>query len=616
MTSASFKTQSHLRTLLVLLCAAVFVLPLSRAALAQAPEGNAHPQTRMLSQVGTVNPFGEPPTTSVNVDVKWEFAQKVNLAPLRNLSVSHNSRVKILDTLARETVGDITGRKDYIDFRPRKDGAGGEKLKYDPLFTFLDMVIDPTYYAMRPLIVVDYLPLRDAFLDQIYKDKDMASILDTQEKRSSYRRIGRLPPLLIARYYNEAVKLDTNEAFHKALGEVHEGVMLYSLGAQNFLMVPPDTFEKPWKHLSALTAGSPIRKAVDELGDGWRKGDANAVNQAISVIAAGLPAIQPDIYPTTKRAMEAAYNASNPFEWGFWLYAFALVSLLLAFATGRPWIKGLGITFLAAAAGMHFFGFATRCYIAERFAIQNQFESMTGVSLFAAIVGLSLAIFKRQLIFGAAVAAVGFLVLITATKTGIPGYSIGREAAILNTSNLLKYHVTIVLLSYGLISLGFIISLFYLSYHYLGRSRTATSMAVAGGDSMQGDPASDDSEFDSAAAASIGADPAKGGRARILHDLDAALMTVLQLAFWALGVGILLGAWWADHSWGRWWAFDPKELWALVTWLVYLAVVHLRFAQIKNKALVTAWLSVLGFIVMLWCYFGVNLLLPGLHAYA
>lgn len=93
-------------------------------------------------------------------------------------------------------------------------------------------------------------------------------------------------------------------------------------------------------------------------------------------------------------------------------------------------------------------------------------------------------------------------------------------------------------------------------------------------------------------------------------------MTVLQLAFWTLGVGILLGAWWADHSWGRWWAFDPKETWALVTWIVYLIVIHLRFTGVKNKPLITAWMSVVGFIVMIWTYFGVNLLLPGLHAYA
>jgi ABC-type transport system involved in cytochrome c biogenesis permease subunit len=105
-------------------------------------------------------------------------------------------------------------------------------------------------------------------------------------------------------------------------------------------------------------------------------------------------------------------------------------------------------------------------------------------------------------------------------------------------------------------------------------------------------------------------------RAKLLQDLDTAQMIVLQLAFWTLGVGILLGAWWADHSWGRWWAFDPKETWALLTWIIYLIVIHVRIASPAKKGLTTAWLSVVGFIVMLWTYFGVNLLLPGLHAYA
>lgn len=123
--------------------------------------------------------------------------------------------------------------------------------------------------------------------------------------------------------------------------------------------------------------------------------------------------------------------------------------------------------------------------------------------------------------------------------------------------------------------------------------------------------------FEALSAGALGLDDEHlTGAARVLSDLDKAQMIILQLAFWTLGVGILLGAWWADHSWGRWWAFDPKELWALVTWIVYLVVIHLRFTGVRNKGLMTAWMSVLGFVVMLWTYFGVNLLLPGLHAYA
>jgi cytochrome c-type biogenesis protein CcsB len=320
-----------------------------------------------------------------------------------------------------------------------------------------------------------------------------------------------------------------------------------------------------------------------------------------------LPTINSGLYPTSSRSLELAYNKTNAFEWGYWVYFFSLLALVLAFGTGRRWLIVTGNALLIAALALHAFGFVARCLIAERFAIQNQFESMTGLSLFAAVVGLAIMIARRQWLFGAAAAACGFLVLITATETAIPGKDIGREAAILNTSVLLKYHVTTVLTSYGLITLGFVCSLFYLATHYgakmFGRQQTpALAVAAVGGGAIGGS----DSDPEPTTAPTL---------ARTLGDLDTAQMIILQLAFWTLGVGILLGAWWADHSWGRWWAFDPKETWALITWIVYLIVIHVRFGA-KNKALVTAWLSVAGFIVMLWTYFGVNLLLPGLHAYA
>ena len=117
------------------------------------------------------------------------------------------------------------------------------------------------------------------------------------------------------------------------------------------------------------------------------------------------------------------------------------------------------------------------------------------------------------------------------------------------------------------------------------------------------------------ASAGLGEMDKSQGPQKLLHDLDKAHVVILQLAFWLLGVGILLGAYWADHAWGRWWGWDPKETWALITWIIYLIVIHLRFG-VKKPQLVTAWLSVIGFIVMLWTHWGVNLLLAGLHSYA
>lgn len=587
-----------MKTFAVALCM-LATLALAAASRGQsAPAGNEHPQTRMLSREGKVNPFGEPKREHAEVAAKWAFSKQLDLAPLRDLTVSHNNRLKILDTLARETVGGIVGRKDYFDISTETDRSGalaGEKrLRYDPLFTYLDMVIDPSYYDDKLLIAVPYLPLREEYIRVITQDDKEAERL---------KRIGRLSPRQVGTLSADIAAVSMQDVYQKAVGAVHESLMLFALGAQNFDMVPAATAEQPWLHLGTLPPDSPAAKAVRALGESWRNLDAAGVNSAAKSLAEALPAINPQVYPTTRRSLELTYNRSNAFEWGFWLYAFSLVALMLSFGTGRRWLLWTGLATLLVAAGMHAFGFTMRCLIAERFAIQNQFESMTGVSLFAAVVGLSLAAIKRQALFAAAVAAVGFLVLVTATQTGIPGYAIEREAAILNTSVLLKYHVTTVLLSYGLISLGFVVSLFYLGTHYLAKPASGPAFPQASVSDV------------SAAALGLGEAQPKG-RSRILADLDAAQMTILQMAFWTLGVGILLGAWWADHSWGRWWAFDPKELWALLTWIVYLVVVHLRYGSLKNKALATAWLSALGFVVMLWCYFGVNLLLPGLHAYA
>ena len=567
----------------------VFASLFACGSLAQtAPAGNAHPDAPVVdAEAEIVNPFGDPefgtPTTPED---KHAFSEMVDLSPLADLAVFHAGRVKIISTLADETVENLTGRHRFDEFAETADGV--RQFKYDPLFTFFDLLIEPGDYLRRPLIAIDYLPLRREILRAEFPGDERL-----QERWLKTTRVS--PAMLLARGDAMWEKHAFDAPMRESLEKADAAMGLFRFGTSNLKLIVPDATHEQWIHLGSLPPEAPSRIAAMDMATAWRARDVGAVNTAAQRLADSLLAINPDAYPTSRRSLEMAYNNTNAFQWGYWLYALSFVMLLLGFGTGRSWIRTVGAVTLFAGVGLHAFGFTLRCIIAERFAIQNQFESMIGISLLAAIVGLGLTIARKQWLFGAATAGVGFLILITATETGIPGRSIEREAAILNTSVLLKYHVTTVLASYGLIALGFIISLFYLGVHY-AQKLGGTQTALAGG--------------------ALGYDEeASAGPARTLADLDKAQMTVLQLAFWTLGVGILLGAWWADHSWGRWWAFDPKETWALITWIIYLIVIHVRFG-VKNRALVTAWLSVLGFIVMLWTYFGVNLLLPGLHAYA
>ncbi|MDO5028053.1 MAG: c-type cytochrome biogenesis protein CcsB [Bacillota bacterium] len=98
------------------------------------------------------------------------------------------------------------------------------------------------------------------------------------------------------------------------------------------------------------------------------------------------------------------------------------------------------------------------------------------------------------------------------------------------------------------------------------------------------------------------------------EDLDQITYRAVVLGFLFLSMTIITGALWAKKSWGRYWAWDPKETWSLVTWIIYTIYLHLR----RSKGLAdqkSAWFCILGFLAVLFTYVGVNTLLPSLHSY-
>lgn len=102
---------------------------------------------------------------------------------------------------------------------------------------------------------------------------------------------------------------------------------------------------------------------------------------------------------------------------------------------------------------------------------------------------------------------------------------------------------------------------------------------------------------------------------RWLNELDWCHLIVLNIIFVTLFVGTILGAVWADYSWGRPWGWDPKEVFALNTWIVYAILIHIRFI-VKARGVWTAWLSLVGCAVMAFNWYVVNMHIVGLHSYA
>jgi ABC-type transport system involved in cytochrome c biogenesis permease subunit len=105
------------------------------------------------------------------------------------------------------------------------------------------------------------------------------------------------------------------------------------------------------------------------------------------------------------------------------------------------------------------------------------------------------------------------------------------------------------------------------------------------------------------------------GRASFGEVLDGVTMVLMEISFVLLWAGIVMGAIWADHSWGRPWGWDPKEVFALNTFLVFLLLVHVRL-KAKDKGMWTAWLAIVGAAVMLFNWIVINFVITGLHSYA
>ena len=100
-----------------------------------------------------------------------------------------------------------------------------------------------------------------------------------------------------------------------------------------------------------------------------------------------------------------------------------------------------------------------------------------------------------------------------------------------------------------------------------------------------------------------------------MKQVDYTQYRMVCLGYLLLTVVILSGAIWAEQAWSSWWSWDPKETWALITWIVYAIYLHQRL-RMKWRGKKMAWFSIIAIIFVLFTFAGVNVLLPGLHSYA
>jgi cytochrome c-type biogenesis protein CcsB len=269
----------------------------------------------------------------------------------------------------------------------------------------------------------------------------------------------------------------------------------------------------------------------------------------------------------------------------------------------------LGVQTLAAAA--HLACLVFRALAAHRVPWGNMYEYVLTACLIATIAWLVVAYRKPALrhlgLFVALVVAI--LLCVDAARLYA---SAGPLVPALN-SYWLIIHVSAVTMASGIFLVGFVTTSLYL----IQERREAWLAANAA--SRDGD------EQASGSSRGLRGEEHVGGSMRFpltLGDRLPASETLERLAFriHALGFpiwtfGIMCGAIWAEHAWGRYWGWDPKETWSFIAWAVYAAYLHAR-ATPGVRGRWSSWIAIVGWAVMLVNLFGVNLVVSGLHSYA
>ena len=223
----------------------------------------------------------------------------------------------------------------------------------------------------------------------------------------------------------------------------------------------------------------------------------------------------------------------------------------------------------------------TRGLAGERWPWGNMYEFLTAIT-FAAVTAYLVVLWRFRARFLGA-----FVVLAAVVGLGVANIwlydSVGPVVPALN-SYWIAIHVTAAIVATGAFTVGGASTVLYLV-----RLRHEEKAAAGGGGVLDRLPGSE--------------------------ALDRLAVRTTMFAFPIWTAAIVMGAIWADEAWGRYWGWDPKEIWSFVTWVVYAAYLHAR-ATAGWKGRRAAILSLLGFAALLFNFFGVNYLFSGLHSYA
>jgi len=484
---------------------------------------------------------------------------------LRTLAVQDGGRVKPLDTFARESARRITGGRAF----------GAESVRgLDPVEWVVAMMADPERWKDAPIVRVSHAGLRSAVG------------LSTTRDRYSFRELATHDPFLKAADAVRAKEEGDSEArldpVEREVADLYGNLALMSeIFTGEALHVVPEAGEagaawSSWAHAmhGEETETRRVGLLARALLTAYAAGDDREVGTAASALHARLGAVTTVSASEADLQREVLYNRVKPFRFAWILYLFGFLGLAASFPLGSRAITRAGFALVTAAFLLQSYGMLLRTLISGRPPVTNMYESVIFVSWGAVLFALAFETAYRVRYFAACASGLSVLLLILADSLPILDGSIEPLVPVLRDNMWLTVHVLTITLGYAAFFLGVALGHLNLTLYFFAP-----------------------------------------GRRELLRTMSLFLYRSLQAGTLFLAAGTLLGGVWASYSWGRFWGWDPKETWALIALLTYLAILHGRFlGWIRDFGLAVG--ALLGGLTVLMAWYGVNFILgTGLHSY-
>ena len=479
------------------------------------------------------------------------------------IPVQSGGRIKPFDSFARELVLFETGSRSFEN--------------WNSVDLLLSWITYPEYWETQNIIRITR--------------EDVKRQLGLEEQRSLYSPQELFKNPALAQYAERmnqgtqgaqppgAPKSSPREQELKAVLD-RIGVFHSLISGEGWLLLPKPA-PAVWGNMTDKAPESePIRGQFVELLRSYQGNNESQFGRVAGLLRAAIEGEIPGYEESmqSKVRAESIYNRSRPFLVAWICYLMAGLLWMLSGFVQAPGalrkIKNLALLVTGLAAGSQIVGIALRCYVAGRPPVTNMYESIIWVSLgVVAFGGIIYALHRQAVVLAVASMLAMFGLIAGDSAPAILDPSIHPLVPVLRSNYWLTIHVLTITLGYAAFALS------------LGLANITLFQFF------------------------------KKPKVSKVNSLNQLNYRAIQFGVVFIAAGTILGGIWADYSWGRFWGWDPKEVWALITLLCYLVILHGRYASWVGQFGFAAWSGV-SFLSVVMAWYGVNFVLGvGLHSY-